>query len=388
VGVDGITKEQYGRSLRDNVQDLHARLVAGRYRHRPIRRVHIPKGRGKTRPIGISCLEDKLVQEALREVLEAVYEPQFYDCSYGFRPRRRAHDALRELDRSAMVGEMNWVLGADITSYFDSIDRRLLMEMLRQRVADPVLLRLVGKCLHVGVLEGERYSDPEVGTAQGSVLSPLLGNIYLHHVLDEWFHTEVTERLRGKARLIRYADDFIIGFSRQEDAERVMRELVERMGRYGLTLHLDKTRIIPFRRPTWGQERGKGPGTFCFLGFTVYWRRTRVGRWAPALKTRADRLRRATVSAYEYCRRNRHRPIAEQHAGISRRLQGHYNYFAVNGNIRALKRLDQAARLSWYKWLNRRGAPRELTWERFADLLTDFPLPAPRVKVSLWTSSP
>ena len=387
-GVDGVTKEQFGENLEDNLRELHERLVTRRYRHQPIRRTHIPKGRGQTRPIGISCLVDKLVQEALREVLEAVYEPLFHECSYGFRPKRSAHDALRRLNRSARSGETNWVLEADITSYFDSIDRSLLREMLRQRVADPSLMRLVGKCLRVGVLEGEEYSAPEVGTAQGSVLSPLLGNIYLHYVLDEWYHTAVAKRLEGKSCLIRYADDFIIVFSQREEAKRVLRELEGRMARYGLKLHPDKTRIVPFRRPGRGQSSGKGPGTFRFLGFTVYWRRTRKGGWVPALKTRADRLRRATVRAYDFCRRNRHQSIADQHAGICRRLRGHYNYFGVNGNVRALKRLYHATRRSWYKWLNRRGASGELTWERYEAILVDYPLPAPRIVVSLWSSSP
>jgi group II intron reverse transcriptase/maturase len=388
VGVDGVTKEQYGQSLEGNLRELHARLVGRRYRHQPIRRTFIPKAGGKERPIGISCFEDKLVQDSVREVLEAVYEPLFLDCSYGFRPGRSAHDALRALDRASMAGEMSWVLEADIASYFDSIDRKLLVEMLRRRVADPSLLRLVGKCLHVGVLEGEQHSEPEVGTAQGSVLSPLLGNIYLHYVLDEWLTSEVAGRLRGKAHLIRYADDFVAGFSRRDDAEQVMCELEERMAQHGLKLHPEKTRIVAFTRPGRAQRGGKGPGTFKLLGFTVYWRRSRRGAWVLGLKTRADRLRRATRSTYDYCRRHRHWSLADQHAGLCRRLRGHYNYFGVNGNLSALKRLHTAAVRAWYKWLNRRGSPKALTWERFNDILVDFPLPAPRIVVTIWASSP
>lgn len=388
VGVDGVTKEQYGQNLEMNLRDLHERLVAKRYRHQPIRRTHVPKARGERRPIGISCFEDKLVQESLRKVLEVVYEPLFLDCSYGFRPGRSAHDALRALDRAAMAGEMSWLLEADVTSYFDSIDRKLLVGMLRNRVVDSSLLRLVGKCLHVGVLDGEQYSEPEVGTTQGSVLSPLLGNIYLHYVLDEWFTAEVVGRLRGKAHLIRYADDFIIGFSRRDDAQRVMCELDERMALYGLKLHPDKTRIVPFTRPRRERQMGKGPGAFNFLGFTVYWRRSRRGAWVLGLKTRADRLRRATRSAYDYCRRHRHWSIEDQHAGICRRLDGHYNYYGVNGNMGALRRLRTAAVRAWYKWLDRRGSPKPLTWKRFEGILEDYPLPLPRVSVSIWSSSP
>jgi group II intron reverse transcriptase/maturase len=206
VGVDGVTKEAYGQNLESNLQDLHTRLKAKRYRHQPIRRVHIPKAQGKTRPIGISAFEDKLVQDAVREVLEAIYEQDFLDCSYGFRPGRGAHGAVRILNRIVDGGEVNWIYEADIVSFFDSLDRTKLKEMLGVRVADGSLMRLIGKCLHVGVLDGETVVEPELGTAQGSVLSALLGNVYLHYVLDRWFETEVKPRLQGKATLIRYGD--------------------------------------------------------------------------------------------------------------------------------------------------------------------------------------
>ena len=207
VGVDGMDKQAYGQNLQERLQDLHARLVHKRYRHQPIRRVHIPKAQGKTRPIGISSFEDKLVQDAVREVLEAVYEQDFLDCSYGFRPGRSAHDAVRRLDHIVHRGEVNWILEADVVSFFDSLDRTELQKMLQTRVADGSLLRLIGKCLHVGILDGAQYSEPDMGAVQGSVLSPMLGNIYLHYVLDQWFETVVKPRLRGKANLIRYADD-------------------------------------------------------------------------------------------------------------------------------------------------------------------------------------
>ena len=207
LGVDGVTKAEYGQCLERNLRDLHERLKTKRWRHQPIRRVHIPKGSGKTRPIGISTVEDKIVQDSIREVLESIYEQDFLDCSYGFRPRRKAHDALRSLNRSVHGGEANWIIEADLVSYFDSLDRAKLAEMLRTRIADESLMRLVGKCLHVGVLDGEEYSEPDQGATQGSVLSPILGNIYLHYVLDLWFEREIKPLLRGKACLIRYADD-------------------------------------------------------------------------------------------------------------------------------------------------------------------------------------
>jgi group II intron reverse transcriptase/maturase len=345
--------------------------------------VNIPKEGGKTRPIGVSAIEDKIVQDALREVLEAIYERDFRSCSYGFRPGRRAHDALRALDRIVYRDKVSCVLEADIVSFFDSVDRAKLMEMLRTRVADGSILRLIGKCLHVGVLDGAEYSEPDQGTTQGSVISPLLGNVYLHYVLDEWFEREVKPRLRGKAHLLRYADDFVILFERRDDAERVMAVLPKRMGRYGLTLHADKTRLLPFERPR--GTSGKGPATFDFLGFTLYWRRTHRGRWEVWCKTKRARLRRAILAVAEYCRCHRHDPVKEQHAALTRRLRGHYNYFGVNGNTESLSKLAWAAKGIWFKWLGRRSQ-RPFTWARYAALLDRLPLPTPRITVQVWST--
>jgi group II intron reverse transcriptase/maturase len=384
VGVDGVTKEQYGQNLEANLQKLHGRLKDKRYRHQPIRRVHIPKTQGKTRPIGISAFEDKLVQDAVREVLEAIYEQDFLDCSYGFRPGRGAHDAVRTLKQIVDRGEVRWIFEADIVSFFDSLDRTELKKILEVRVADGSLLRLIGKCLHVGVLDGEAYVEPELGTAQGSVLSPLLGNVYLHYVLDRWFATEVKPRLQGHATLIRYCDDFIIGFEREDDARRVMAVLGKRLGRFGLALHPDKTRLVPFGCPPQAQQSGKGPATFDFVGFTCYWARSRTGHWRMWCKTRRASLRRAKKSIYDWCRRHRHLSIEVQHAALSIRLRGHFNYFGVSGNFRSLLRLVEATKRAWYKWLCRRSQRKRLNWERFSNLLRQFPLPRPRIKVQIW----
>jgi len=385
VGVDGVSKDDYGQDLTGNLEALHERLRAGRYRHQPIRRVNIPKENGQTRPIGVSTLEDKVVQGALRDVLEAVYEQDFLACSYGCRPRRSAHDAIRALNQAAVRGEVNWVLEADIRSFFDSLNRTWLREMLQHRVADGSVMRLVGKCLHVGVLDGAEFSVPDEGTTQGSVISPLFGNIYLHYVLDLWFDRVVRPRLAGKVLLIRYCDDFIIGFERQEDAERVMAVLGRRMERFGLTLHPDKTRLVPFRRPPTGEAGGKGPATFDFLGFTLYWRRVRNGRWYMWCKTRRARLRRAIKAVYDWCRDHRHLPVKVQHAALTRRIRGHFNYYGVNGNLECLVRLLYHAQRAWFKWLGRRSQKSRLTWARFADLLKVYPLPQPRVTVQVWS---
>ncbi len=384
VGVDGVTKEQYGQGLEENLRDLHERLKSKSYRHQPIRRVHIPKDKGRTRPIGVSAFEDKVVQDAVREVLEAIYEQDFLDCSYGFRPGCSAHDALRALDRAVHRGEVGWILEADIQSFFDSVDRKALMEMLQTRVADGSLLRLVGKCLHVGVLDGAEYTEPEEGTAQGWVLSPLLGSVYLHYALDVWFEREVKPRMRGRAILIRYADDFLMGFEHEDDARRVKAVLGKRMERFGLTLHPDKTRLLDFRRPPRSQQHGKGPATFDFLGFTLYMQRSRSGRWGMRCKTRSVRLRRTIQSVAEWCRSHRHLPVRKQHAALKRRLVGHFNYFGVSGNSRSMQLLVAETRKVWLKWLRRRSNRSRLSWERYEALLARYPLPSPRITVRIW----
>lgn len=387
VGVDGVTVEQYGQRLEDNLVALHARLKAGQYRHQPIRRVHIPKDQGKTRPIGISSVEDKIVQGALREVLESVYEQDFLDCSHGFRPRRSAHGALRSLNREVRAGWVSFILEADIVSFFDRIGRSQVMTMLRERIADESLMRLVGKCLHVGVLDGEEYSEPDEGTAQGSVLSPLLGNIYLHNVLDLWIERDVKPRLRGRCALVRYADDFVIAFEREDDATRVSEALHQRMAKYGLALHPEKTRLFAFVPPS-GDDVGKGSTTFDLLGFTLYWRRTRRGGWAMWCKTRRARLSRSMKAAADWCRGHRHLPVKEQHATLVRKVQGHINYFGVNGNLQSVSRFVDEVRRAWHKWLNRRSQQAHMPWERFARMLESFPLPVPRVVVDIWGRSP
>jgi group II intron reverse transcriptase/maturase len=387
VGFDGIAKEQYEQDLDRNVHDLHERLRTLRWRHRPIRRVHIPKANGKMRPIGISTVEDKIVQDALREILEAVYEPIFRGCSFGFRRGRSAHDALRSLNSVLYKGRVNWILEIDIETFFDSIDRKMLMEMLRERVVDGSLKRLVGKCLHVGILDGEEYSEPDRGTVQGSALSPLLGNVYLHHVLDLWFEHDVRPRLGGEAHLVRYADDAVLCFEREEDARRVMEVLTKRFERYGLKLHREKTRLLPFTRPNKTDKCSKGPATFDFLGFTHYWGKARGGFWMPQVKTQKARLRRFLVAVADWCHRYRHKPVKEQHVALTRRIAGHFNYFGVNGNMRCLRQVRRVCEEVWFKWLNRRSQRARKSWARYTDLLRDYPLSQARIRAQLWHAS-
>ena len=310
-------------------------------------------------------------------VLEAVYEQDFVDCSYGFRPGRSAHDALAELQHRAVRMDGGWVLEVDIRAFFDTVDRACLRELLCQRVRDGVLLRLIGKWLNAGVQEGGVLSYPAAGTPQGGVASPLLANIYLHEVLDTWFEREVKPRLRGQAVEIRYADDLVFLFSDEADARRVMDVLPKRLGKYGLTLHPDKTRLLDFRRPTHRDDGGPGPGTFDLLGFTHYWGKSRRRFWVVKQKTAKDRRSRSLRSIHHWCRSNCHRPVAEQHRILSWKLRGHYGYYGIIGNAQWLWTFLSQVQRAWRKWLNRRSQRAHMPWERMKRLLERYPLPSP-----------
>ena len=389
-GVDGQTAAGYEANLQANLQALLDRAKSGTYRAPPVRRVHIPKGAGtaETRPIGIPTFEDKVLQRSVVMVLEAIYEQDFLDCSYGFRPGRSAHQALEALWQNLMQIGGGWVVDVDIRQFFDTLDRAHLRNLLAQRVQDGVLLRLIGKWLNAGVLEDGEISYPEEGTPQGGVVSPLLANVYLHYVLDVWFEQEVKPRLRGRAFLIRYADDFIMGFACEEDARRVLEVLPKRFGKYGLTIHPDKTRLVPFESPGRSQRDSQGPGsrpeTFDFLGFTLRWGESRKGNAVVVRQTSASRFSRAVKKIAEWCRRNRHRPIPEQHATLSQKLVGHDAYYGVTGNSRALGNLRYVVTRLWRKWLSRRSWAGSLSWERFKRVLACFALPPPRVVHSVY----
>jgi RNA-directed DNA polymerase len=330
------------------------------------------------RPIGVPTFEDKVLQRAVAMVLEAVYEPSFYDFSYGFRPGRSAHQACQAMNSAAMQMSGGWILEVDIRKFFDTLDHRRLQEILRQRIRDGVLLRLIGKWLNAGVLEGSALSYPDEGTPQGGVISPLLANIYLHEVLDTWFVRVVLPRLRGRAVMVRYADDVAILFAQKTDAERVLRVLPERFGKYGLTLHPDKTRLIELNRPRPGRVTECAAGTFDLLGFTFYWGLSRRGKWIVKQKTAKDRLSRTLRRLREWCRDHRHAPIAAQHLGLERKLLGHYGYFGVTLNSRSLQQVWHHVKAIWKKSLARRSQG-GFTWVKMHRLLERYPLPRPRI---------
>jgi group II intron reverse transcriptase/maturase len=383
VGVDGVTAAAYEERLQENLSDLLERFKSGRYRAPPVRRVHIPKAgaKDKTRPIGIPTLEDKVLQRAVLMVLEPVYEQDFLDCSYGFRPGRGAHQALEALWKGLMDLGGAWVIDLDIRAFFDSMDRKHLSAFLDQRVRDGVIRRALGKWMQAGVMEEGVISYPERGSPQGGVISPLVSNIYLHEVLDQWFEHEVKPRLRGRAVMVRYADDALLAFAREDDARRVLEVLPKRFERFGLTLHPEKTRLVDFRSPprsggTGGSQRER---SFDLLGFTHYWGRSRTGRWVVQRKTAKARFSRALRQIGDWCRRNRHLPVAEQQRALGRKLRGHDAYYGITGNARALSRLRFEAQRRWRKWLNRRSHATRLDWSAFNRLLKRYPLPPARV---------
>lgn len=380
TGVDGQTAAEYAANLDANLALLLTRAKSGTYRAPPVRRVYIPKGNGpETRPLGIPTFEDKVLQRAVLMLLEAVYEQDFLDCSYGFRPGRSAHQALEALWQQAMNMGGGWVLEIDIRKFFDRLDHSHLRAILRQRVRDGVVLRLIGKWLKAGVLESGCVQHPETGSPQGGVISPLLANIYLHEVLDTWFEQTVKPRLKGRASLIRYADDAVLLFTCEDDARRVLEVLPLRFGKYGLTLHPEKTRLVKFRPPRGGSGAGRGGpsgrGAFDLLGFTHFWCTSRKGSWVIRRQTARDRFTRALRAVAAWCRIHRHWPLRQQWQMLVWKLRGHYAYYGIPGNSPALSRFRYEVIRVWRKWLQRRSHAGRIPWARWALLERIYPLP-------------
>jgi len=378
AGTDGRTKAEYAEDLESNLTDLHRRLTSREYRATPARRMWIPKGDGGKRQLSIPALEDKIVQKATSLLLEAVYERDFYDFSYGFRPGRNAHQALSRLwHQTTELGGV-WLIDADIRGYFSHVPHGKLKEVLQRRVNDGGLLRLVGKWLKVGALEGDSVVRATSGVPEGGVISPVLSNVYLHEALDAWFAEEVQPRLKGRSFLIRYADDFVIGCELEEDARRVLDVLPKRLAVYGLELHPDKTRLVRFRRPARHDDRDDGNGTFEFLGFTHHWGRGRSGSWVVKRRTSAKRLRRAMSAITAWCKRHRHDSLHAQSQVLSVKLHGHYSYYGIKGNSGGIRCYHRHIERAWHKWLARRGG-RPLSWKKLKATAAFRRLPPPRL---------
>ena len=379
-GIDGVMAADYEANLEANLLDLLERIKSGRYVAPPVRRRYIPKADGSKRPLGIPTLEDKLAQRAILMLLEPIYETDFLPCSYGFRPGRSAHDTLSALRNGIMGQGLRWVLDIDISKYFDTIDHTHLRGFLDQRVKDGVVRKMIDKWLKAGVLDEGVLSRSAGGTPQGGVISPLLSNIYLHHVLDEWFETVVRPRLKGRCLLVRYADDAVMAFEDRASGMKVLEALGKRLGRYGLTLHPTKTRLVDFRPTHPGGEPPDGDvTTFDFLGFTHVWGKSLKGFDVVRQITAKDRYARALASVTQWCRRNRHRPFREQHAHLSRMIRGHCAYYGVTGNGTRLGWYRHQLDRIWKKWLSRRGRHDHMIWSRFSAMLRQHPLPNVRI---------
>jgi group II intron reverse transcriptase/maturase len=380
VGVDGMTAAEFEGDLQGNLGELLEGLKSGTYRAPPVRRVHIPKGPGKTRPIGIPTLGDKVLQRAVAMVLEAVYEQDFLECSYGFRSGRSPQEAINELWKRLMDLGGGWVLDVDVQSFFDDMDRQVLRGFLDKRVRDGVIRRAIDKWLKAGVLEDGRRTEPISGTPQGGVISPILANVYLHEVVDKWFEHQVKPVMKGQCFMLRYADDMVMVFEREDDARRVYDVLGKRLAKYGLTMHPEKTRLVPFQRPR-GRKPPRtrppdsGKRTFVFLGFNHRWRLSRKGQWVVGQETAKDRLRRSVAEVREWCMRHRHWRVKHQYRALCAKLRGHFAYYGITANSWALERFRTQVERAWKAALNRRSQRARMTWKRFKRLKARYELP-------------
>ena len=380
-GIDGETWRHYGENLDEHLRDLSCRLKRGAYRARPVRRAYVPKGDGRERPIGLPVLEDKIVQRAVTEVLNAIYEQDFIGFSYGFRPGRSAHQALDMLVVGLMTRKVNWVLDADIQKFFDTLDQRWLVTCIERRIGDRRIVRLIQKWLKAGVLEKGKWTASEVGTVQGGSISPLLANIYLHYVFDLWVHHWRKTQAGGEVIVVRYADDFIVGFKYRREAERLLADLRTRLQRFGLVLHPDKTRILQFGRFA-RQDRsccGQGkPETFNFLGFTHICGKTKQGKFTVLRKTMRTRLQAKLKEVRHELRRRMHDPIPEQGAYLRSVVGGHIRYYGVPLNGRSISAFHKEVCWLWLKVLKRRSQKDRMTWDKMKRLVDRW-LPPARV---------
>jgi len=377
VGIDGATAEAYEQNLEENLQDLEDRIKSGRYKAPPVKRAYVPKNQHEKRPIGIPTYEDKIAQKAIAMVMEAVYEQDFHDFSYGFRPGKSQHMALDRVWQEIMKMRGAYVIDLDISKYFDTIDHRMLRQEVQKRVRDGVIIRMIGKWLHAGVMEDGKLSHPSAGSPQGGVISPLLSNIYLHGVLDSWFVEQVKPRLKGKAAMVRFADDALLMFELQEDMERVMGVLPKRLAKFGLRMNEEKTRVKRFIPPR--AANGPKTDTIDFLGFAHYWGRSRKGYWVVKRKTQKERLTRALKKITQWCKKHRHDPLREQQRMLNSKLRGHYSYYGITPNSRSIALFWEEVKRIWLKWLNRRSRTPHLNWATFNLLLKRYPLEKPRI---------
>lgn len=387
VGIDGITKEEYGKNLDRNLDSLIERLKKKSYKPQPARRVEIPKGNGKTRPLSIYCYEDKLIQEALRRILEAVFEPHFYDEMMGFRPTRSCHMALRKLNVMIEKHKTNFILDADIKGFFDHIDHEWAVKFVESRIKDPNIIRLVRRMLKAGVMKDYYYEPTEEGSGQGSVCSPVIANLYMHYVLLWWFNEKVKPQLKGYAGIVVYADDFVVCFQYREEAEWFYKRLKHRMEYFGLELEESKSRLIEFGRFAERDRRNRGdskPETFDFLGFTHYCSKSRNRKFRVKRKTSRKKFTKKCKEVHRWIASMRNKPLKEIIKRVNRMLVGYYHYYGITDNSKSLADFKYNVEMSLYKWLNRRSQKRSYNWEQFSMMLKEYPLAAPKIYVSIY----
>jgi group II intron reverse transcriptase/maturase len=374
LGVDRVSAAEYEANLEENIHQLVERLKRKSYRAKLVRRHYIPKGDGGKRPLGIPATEDKLLQLAVKRLLEAIYEQDFLSCSYGYRPQVGALEAVDQLTVRLQFGGYHQIVEADIKGFFDNLSHEWLLRMLAERIDDQPLLRLIKKWLNAGVLDTDgKVRRPESGTPQGGIISPILANVYLHYALDLWFERVFQRSCRGKAFLHRYADDFVCGFEQEEDAKRFYGELAERLQKFGLELASDKTRIIPFSR------NRREETSFDFLGFEFRWGTDRQGQARLKRRTSRKKFRNSIKRAAEWCKQHRHLRLAEQFKLLNAKLRGYYNYYGVNGNYQSLKEFYHVVQRLHLKWLNRRSQHPSYTWESYYVVRRRFALERPRI---------
>lgn len=390
-GIDGVSWSEYGKDLDENLTGLVVRMKAKRYKPQPARRVYIPKNEHERRPLGLPALEDKIVQKGISRILEAVYEADFLDCSYGFRPGRNCHLAINAVDKTIMTNPVNHVIEADIKGYFDNVSHKWLMEFLGVRIKDPSFLLLIRRFLKAGYFEAGRIVASEQGTPQGGNLSPMLSNIFLHYVLDLWFEKKVKPRLRGACYLVRYADDFICMAQYADESQRIKQALVTRFAKFDLELHPEKTRIIRFGRYERenAKRQNRRANTFDFLGFTHYCDTSRRGKFIVGRKTSRKKFRMKCKEMNNWLRKIRNcRKAKEWWPVLQARLRGHYQYYGISGNMRSLQRFYSLTVRMTLKWLNRRSQCRSFSWKMFNKYLEHYPLPEPKIVHNLYTLSP
>lgn len=386
-GVDDVTFREYETYLNHNIRKLVERMKAGKYYPQPVRRTYIPKGDGKLRPLGIPAIEDKIVQKGITRILNAIYEPIFLDCSYGFRERRNCHQALKQIDNSIMSKPVNHIIDADIQGFFDNVEHKWLIEMLKQKIADKNLLKLIVRFLKAGVMEDGKLFDSEEGTPQGGLISPVLSNVYLHYALDLWAEKVVKRDSSGYVELVRYADDFVILVQYKEEADSIMAMLEERLHKFGLNLAKDKTRIIEFGRYARmnAEKAGKKPATFDFLGFTHFSDKTRKGGFKVGRKTRRKKYNAKLKEMNDWLKSIRNcKPLKEWWKTLIAKLRGHYEYYGISGNYAYIAKYYYRCRQLAFKWINRRSQRKSMNWEQFSGYLERFPLPNPRIKHNIY----